>query len=305
MSTHQDWSTAAFDLAPIAPQIGPFSSRSWLRSWWNQRGVGELMLADTGDSLLPLTLDADRLEFAGEADLTDYHSPLGRTDVSALSKLVTDLAPGTTLILDSLPEQAAARVADALEAAGCVTATKQHTVAAVLALPDSFEAYLAGLAKKERHELRRKRRRFDNELGAGTVQRRTGPEAVSLFARLHRLSAGDKGAFMTEEMEAFFLALHEDAGGVIDVLVDGSGRPASAVFSFEDATGFYLYNSAFEPELRQHSPGNVMLSHLIEQAIAKKLQVFDFLKGDEPYKYRLGATPRPLFVVTTTVGRSS
>jgi CelD/BcsL family acetyltransferase involved in cellulose biosynthesis len=184
-------------------------------------------------------------------------------------------------------------------------ATEQHTVTAVLTLPDSFEDYLAGLAKKERHELRRKRRRFDNELGSGTVERRTGPEAVSLFARLHRLSAGDKGAFMSAEMEKFFLALHQNAGGVVDVLVDGSGRPASAVFSFEDATGFYLYNSAFEPELRQHSPGNVMLSHLIEKAIAKKLQVFDFLKGDEAYKFRMGATPRPLFVVTTQTGSTS
>lgn len=302
MSTHQEWSTPAFDLAPIAAMTGPFPGRDWLRCWWEHRGEGDLVLADAGDSLVPLTLRANRLQFAGEADLTDYHSPLGKTDVSALAKVVAALPSGTELNLDSLPEEAAADVAAALNATGVATTQEQHNVTAVLALPDSYEEYLAGLAKKDRHELRRKRRRFDNELGTATVERRSGSDAVALFARLHRLSSGDKGAFMTAEMEDFFLALHREAGGVIDVLLDGSGRPASAIFSFEDATGFYLYNSAFEPELRQHSPGNVMLSHLIERAIAKRLRVFDFLKGDETYKFRLGAQPRPLYVVSAKIG---
>ena len=45
-----------------------------------------------------------------------------------------------------------------------------------------------------------------------------------------------------------------------------------------------------------------MLSHLIERAIEDGKQVFDFLKGDETYKFRLGATARPLYRVTATVG---
>ena len=91
------------------------------------------------------------------------------------------------------------------------------------------------------------------------------------------------------------------AGG--DPAVDGHDRPASAIFSFEDEQGFYLYNSAFEPELRTLSPGNVMLSHLIERAIERGLLIFDFLKGDETYKFRLGARERPLYRVSATVGR--
>ena len=44
-----------------------------------------------------------------------------------------------------------------------------------------------------------------------------------------------------------------------------------------------------------------MLSHLIESAINQGKPVFDFLKGDETYKFRLGAEERPLFRVTATV----
>lgn len=302
MTIHNNWSAANFELPPISPLVGPFPGRAWLETWWNHRGHGELLLADTDDSLVPLILSDGIARFAGEADLTDYHSPLGST--AGITDLATELPTGTVFRLDSLPEDSATAVADALRRAGLDATTTQHTVTAVLELPDTFDEYLAGIGKKERHELRRKRRRFESEVGPAQLERRQGQEAVALFADLHRRSSGDKGSFMTPEMEHFFLALHTEADAVIDVLLDGEGRPASAVFSFEDAEGFYLYNSAYEPELRNHSPGNVMLSHLIERSIEDGKKVFDFLKGDEAYKFRLGAQPRPLFEVAATVGAS-
>lgn len=302
MSIHQDWSTPAFDLAPLASDVGPFPSRDWLRTWWQHRKKGELLLADTADSLTALCLHRERLEFAGEADLTDYHSPLGVPKTTSLIEVVAQLPSDVIIHLDSLPHEAAKWVAEALTSIGLAPTVEQHNVAAVLGLPESFEDYLAALNKKDRHELRRKRRKFDNDVGPATLERRTGRAAVALFADLHRRSSGDKGTFMTTRMEEFFAALHTDAGGIIDVLVDGEGQPAAAIFSFVDPHGFYLYNSAYEPDFRHLSPGNVILSHLIERAINDNLQVFDFLKGDEAYKFRLGAKPRPLFVVEATTG---
>lgn len=302
MNTHQDWSTATFELPPIAANTGPFPKRDWLQTWWQHRGVGELLLADDGDSLLPLVISNDRIRFAGEADLTDYHSPLGTIEVSALQSGIAELSNQAAFELDSLPEEAATAIAAALVATGLEPTIEQHNVAAVLPLPDTYDDYLAGLRKKDRHELKRKRRRFDNELGEARLERRSGPEAVALFARLHRLSAGDKGSFMSAEMEEFFYGLHVEAGGVVDVLLDGAERPAAVIFSFEDESGYYLYNSAFEPDLRLYSPGNVMLSHLIERSIQQGHQFFDFLKGDEAYKFRLGAVARPLFVVSAAIG---
>lgn len=298
-----NWSAAQFRLPPIARRVGPFVGSTWLETWWAVRGVGELLLRATDESLVALTLHNDTVRFAGEADLTDYHSPLGNHAVPALTSLIADLESGTELRLNSLPKEAADAVSGALAAADIRPVTEEHSVTAVLALPSTFDEYLMTLSKKDRHELRRKRRKFENEVGPYRVVRRSGPDAVALFARLHRLSSGDKGAFMTDQMEDFFLALHTAAGGVIDVLEDSSGRAASAIFSFEDEAGFYLYNSAYEPDLRNLSPGNVMLSHLIERAIEDDKQVFDFLKGDETYKFRLGATARSLYRVSATVGK--
>jgi CelD/BcsL family acetyltransferase involved in cellulose biosynthesis len=55
-----------------------------------------------------------------------------------------------------------------------------------------------------------------------------------------------------------------------------------------------LYNSAFDPTLRMLAPGMVLVGNLIEIAAAEGNTVFDLLRGDEPYKYRFGATDRTL-----------
>ena len=41
----------------------------------------------------------------------------------------------------------------------------RHQSAALVALPASHDGYLEDLGKKQRHEVRRKRRRFAEELG--------------------------------------------------------------------------------------------------------------------------------------------
>ena len=45
------------------------------------------------------------------------------------------------------------------------------------------------------------------------------------------------------------------------------------------------------------SPGVVLLGRLIELTIERGQSLFDFLKGDEHYKYRLGAEARPLYEI--------
>ena len=106
-------------------------------------------------------------------------------------------------------------------------------------------------------------------------------------------------------MEAFFVDLTVRAGGVVDVLVTAEGRAHAMAFGFEDTDTYYLYNSAFEPADREHSPGIVLMEMLIRAAIAAGKTRLDLLKGDEAYKYRLGGVPRPLYVVTGNVGSRS
>jgi len=295
---HADLATARFDdLSPTAPATGPFPGRGYVAAWHRVRAPGRPpLLVESDDALLPLVADEQgTLTFAGEPDLTDYHSPLG-TGVARLAKELPRLFPGRRFHFDSLPEEAARPLARGLRAGGAEVDAEQHHLTAVLPLPPTPEAWLASIGKKHRHEIRRKRRRFHEEVGAPVLERRRGPAALELFFAMHRRSAGEKGHFMTREMERFFAALDEIPGAIIDTLVV-AGTPVAAVFSFETEDAYYLYNSAYDPAVGHASPGVVLVSALIEDRIARGTRIFDFLKGDEPYKFRYGARPRPLFLL--------
>jgi CelD/BcsL family acetyltransferase involved in cellulose biosynthesis len=84
---------------------------------------------------------------------------------------------------------------------------------------------------------------------------------------------------------------------VLDVLAAADGTPVAAAFGFETPDAYYLYNSSFDPQFGHVSPGAVMVDRMVEAAIDGGRSRFDFLKGDEPYKFRLGAVARPLFHV--------
>jgi CelD/BcsL family acetyltransferase involved in cellulose biosynthesis len=292
---HAEWSTQGFGFDPVAPDTGPFPRREFLEAIWNRAPVGELCLTETESALVPLVLGKSGLAWVGHPDLVDYRSPLGGGAADLIAEVLAKSATGLRYRFDSLPRRAAMVVNQGLEAAGLQARPEHHSVAARLVLPDSYEAYLEQIGKKERHEIRRKRRRFHEDHGTPTLTttRGAGP-GFEAFVEMHRNSGGTKGSFMTGGMEGLFASLAAQDGWRVDLLSGENGEPVAATFAWADVEGFYLYNSAFDREA-PGSPGIVLLGMLIERAIQAKCRLFDFLKGEEPYKFRLGATPRPLF----------
>ncbi len=298
MRIHHAWSSPAFDLPSVAGSVGPFAAASFLRAV-TEFGDEPFHIVEGTDGLWVLAEEAGTVRMAGDADLTDYHTPLGAGADRVLSEYVSGLPGGVSIELDSLPLEAAECAAKGLQAAGVDAVTDSHTVTAVLDLPDSFDGYLIDLGKKQRHEVRRKRRRYEESVGALCRERHVGTGwGLSEFVRLHRLADGDKGDFMTDERVEFFRTLAEQPGWVVDLLRHpGTGHATACVFAHvgED---YALYNSSYDPELAEASPGVALLGAVIEAAIDEGCRRFDFLKGDETYKFRMGATERPLYTVT-------
>ncbi|HEX2420232.1 MAG TPA: GNAT family N-acetyltransferase, partial [Acidimicrobiia bacterium] len=203
-----------------------------------------------------------------------------------------EVGSGVELSFDSLPEEAAAPILSGLANAGLRSSSKVHEIAMVLSLPPDDEEFYLRLSKRDRHELRRKRRRYEEMVGP--VAHRSGPEGFEEFIRLHRLAAGEKGQFMTGPRLAFFARLAGLPGWRVDYLATPTGKASACVFGWSDGEGYYLYNSSYDPALHAASPGLVLLQAMIQKSIEEGLRIFDFLKGDEDYKARLGARPREL-----------
>ncbi len=292
-----DWAAKQWDLTASAQAVGPFVRSGFLEAWWSSFGTPDepldVVIDDTG--LVPFWLTSDAIRLAGEPDLTDYHAPLGIDGSQMLVDYILSRPRGAPYVFDSLPEEAASSIVAFFDYQGVEVNNHQHAVAMRLSLPISYDEYLTSIGKKQRHEMRRKARRFGELLGDPVLTVGDAFDDLDAFFAFHRQAGGDKGTFMTPQREAFFRDLMAIDGARLDVLRDGVGAPVAASFGFVDADAYYLYNSAYDPARSDASPGIVMLSMLIEQAIAHERRWFDFLKGDETYKYRLGAEERPLF----------
>ena len=186
---------------------------------------------------------------------------------------------------------------DVLKAAGYRVTRDRQIVSPVLDLPRSYETYVQSLGKKERHELRRKVRRLE---AAGSASFRFAGDAerarvLDRFFALHRLSRGEKAAFMTPGLERMFRDA-ADALGPLDRLRLGVLQfdevDAAILFGFSLGSVISLYNAAYDPGLASLSVGVVSHAWAIREAIASGYTTYDLLRGGEPYKYDLGARDR-------------
>lgn len=275
---------------PLASLVGPFPLRPFLEIC-ARRTDGDLLLTSDGSSAMALVVVAGVARFVGEAHLTDYHSPLGAEPDELVAGMIED-QPNVSYDLDSMPAGAARPLAAAFEGAGRRVERTLDQPCRVLDLPGGPESWEAALDAKRRHEVRRKRRRYEREVGEPEFV--AGSDYFDAFVALHRSAEGDKGGFMTDDMERFFADLRTVPGARIDALVTG-GRVSAAAFGFEDGDAYYLYNSAYDRSLGALAPGIVLIDHLIGRTMRSGRTRFDFLKGSEPYKRRLGAQERPLY----------
>lgn len=288
-----------------AEDVPPFVSYEWHAAWWEalREGRPEILLAGTRSrprALAPLVRrDDGTLIFSGGglADALDF---LPAKDAAAFAPYLARAAD--QIELNWVPEGSPTleRLSATLRRAGFAVEVDRLVVSPFVPLPRSFEDLVAALGRKDRHELRRKLRRLE---AAGRVEfSAVAPDglgdALDRFARWHRGAPGEKGAFLTTGRERFFRALARagDAAGWLrfcELRLDD--RPIAALFGVERDGVLAAYNSAVDPCATSLSPGVLLHAYAMRDAIARGLRVYDLLRGDEPYKYDLGARDRWLW----------
>jgi len=191
---------------------------------------------------------------------------------------------------------------------------EREDVCPVLTLPTGtdFEGYLRTLGKKERHEIRRKIRRAEAIGDVVLVDSPFPLDDLDAFIDLHQKRWGDDGLFAPTPGGAasrvFFRRLFEEAGPGCPIgltFLTVGGRRVAAGVHCETADGFLYYNAGTDPDAHDLSPGVLMIARYVERALAAGKRRFDFLRGNEPYKYEWGAVDEPIqrLLVRRGVGR--
>jgi CelD/BcsL family acetyltransferase involved in cellulose biosynthesis len=293
----------------------PFLSWPWQNLWWENfadgRALKILCVSDSSGEpvgLLPLyEREAGLWQLVGGVDISDYldvlavrgseeevwsgllHHRAGEPDAWDLHCLRA--SSPTVSILPALAP-----------AFGLHALAQREERCPVLALPESWDGYLGRLSGKDRHELRRKLRRLERQWPDATVRSHASPEgleaAMTAFLTLHRKSKAGKARFMDLRMERFFhrVAAALAARGALRLwFLERDGAAVASYLCLEFDRSVALYNSGFDPSHAALSPGIVLLSYVIRDAIERGLARFDFLRGEEPYKYAFGAVPEDLF----------
>ena len=177
---------------------------------------------------------------------------------------------------------------------------EREDVCPVVTFPaGGWDDYLATLGKKARHEVRRKLRRA--EAHGPITLRRGAPSKGSMdqFVALHRARFGEEGLFPANEggrrAEHFVhrLAELEAAEGdacQFEVIEVFSGDWLLFVaLAFDDGTTTYLYNAGIDPSAAELSPGVTGTAAYLRDRLEVGRPRFDFLRGNESYKYEWGA----------------
>jgi hypothetical protein len=167
-----------------------------------------------------------------------------------------------------------------------------------------WDGYLGSLGRTARHEIRRKLRRAE---AAGEVSFSFLPldaESVERFIDLHQARWGSEGLFPdTEGGARSRLFLHrlaelEAAEGIAAQVQLGEVRVGDrvvfATVGFDDGVTCFFYNAGMDPGARDLSPGVAGTATYLRDRLAAGRRRFDFLRGDEPYKYEWGARDEPV-----------
>ena len=301
-------------LLPNSVANNIFLTPYWQRAWWESMSATgqELKIVKVVEDeatigIAPLVKSHGLVTFLGGTDLWDIHDFIvtkGKEEAFLLTFMeylqgeewsevrLESLVEGSPT-LRYLPAMAQDR--------GYTVEQSDEDVLMGVALPDTWEEYLTGLRKKDRHELRRKLRRLEESVDFHVQQlsdTHDVSEAMDDFLHLMGQSREEKSLFLTDERDAFFRDMSSRMAqrGLLRIFfleVEGVRTAATVCFDYNNSRS--LYNSGHNTDYAALGTGFLLKALCLKDAIGEGKDYFDLLRGAEAYKQHLGAGGRGLY----------
>lgn len=308
------------ELFDAAGQPNPFLSWEWLFTFWRafaqRRRVKVIEARGQGGRLEGLLALQGRRAVVGPRRYTllgngiagaDALDVLARPGAEAqvrsaiASHLARTLPDWDALDLEDLPAGSGtlAALGSALAPLGVEVAVAPRFTCPGFAPRGTFGEHLRRIARRE--TFGRRCRWFSRQRGFRIeVATQVGEtaEAMEDFLRLHRLRWAPEGGSYgippgrVEEFHRAVAPLLAARGFLRLYRLFLADRAVAAVYGLELGGRFYYYQSGMDPEWAARSPGMVLTGRTVEDAYARSLSFYDFLRGTEPYKLEWAAQAR-------------
>lgn len=171
----------------------------------------------------------------------------------------------------------------------------------VLELPATYDEYVRSLGKNMREQIKRYPKRLEKQFAVEYQMAQTPHEVQSALTDLFRLhgqrwrARGQTGVLATARRQKFHREvcaefLRHDWLRLWSLRCDG--RAACVLLSYVFGGRYYFFIGGFDPEMMRWSVGTCLFARMFQHAIEEGATEFDFLRGEEEYKYRFGAQNR-------------
>lgn len=283
----------------------PFLNYEINKTWFDIFGENSNLkiFSDNENFIAPMYFQKNVAYLCGGQDLFDYHDFISNQNVN--KDLIKQLFDE---ILDKI---------NLVELNSIVSGSKLHKyimelekeyeinyinedVCPIIKLPNTFENYLLQLSKKNRHEIRRKIRKFENNLEFEIVETDSNnvEEHLIEFLRLMKLNP-EKRNFLNQSRIEFMsrvikYAILSNTGNLTFIKI--KNEMVATSFEFKNNDKLFVYNSGYNDNFSEYSVG--LLNHIynIKNKVSK-YKFIDFLRGSEEYKYRIGCINQDLITI--------
>ncbi|SRR5579871_1446877 len=300
-----------------------FLTWEWLRTWWKylaeHRRLNVLALRDGGEliAVAPLGIRPPSLkrlfpfrsvDFLGSGTAgSDYLDLIVRRgwEAAAIDAISHTLGRDRMLELNRMRSGAQAKtLAHTLQQSGWSAQTAPAGVCPYIDLRgQTWTAYLSTLGSQQRATVKRKLNtlasHFDVSFECVKDPLERGP-ALRLLIELHQKRWSEHGrsdAFHTDEHIEFHEEFTNRAlrrGWLRLGILRLNEKPVSAVYALRYGPTYYFYQSGFDPQYSKFSVGAAAMAYSIRSAIEEGASEYDFLHGDEPYKFHWAKETRAL-----------
>ena len=163
----------------------------------------------------------------------------------------------------------------------------------LLDLPKTYDEYLQTLSKSLRYDCRRFEKKAFSDDGYRFEEVRderveAGLEHLFEVHRRRWRKRGLPGAFLGRivPFQKDWASQAQKRGWLWLTLLHQGSECVGGIYAMRMGRTCYFYQAGFDPGSKNVSPGTVLVAYTIRRAIQNGVEVFDFMRGDEPYKRR-------------------